>query len=132
MRNLLKMISTFLLLFVSSLVSSQNLENFEKFIVNEWTLEKHEINGQVLPPKAGHEKDQMIFTKDFTSKSISKGVSDIGSWKFDSTSGIFSVSSNRNDFIDFRVISISEKQCVLEMETPQKQKIILYLTSEKK
>ena len=131
MRNLLKMISTFLLLFVSSLVSSQNLENFEKFIVNEWTLEKHEINGQVLPPKAGHEEDQMIFTKDFKSNSISKGVSEIGSWKFDSNTRIFSVSSNRNDFIDFRVISISEKQCILEMETPEKQKIILYLKGNK-
>ena len=131
MRISKNIICTFLVLLISSLASSQHFEHFEKFIVNEWTLEKHVINGHVLPSKEGHENDKMIFTKEFTSKSVSQGVEEIGSWKFDLNSATFSVSSSRNDFIDFRVLSISENQCVLEMETPQKQKVTLYLKGNK-
>ena len=131
MRNHFKLICTFLLLLISNLVLAQRFENFEKLIVNEWILEKHVIDGQVLPPKKGHELDQMIFTKDFKSKSVSKGLTEVGSWKFDINSGIFSVSSDRNDFIYFRVISISQDRCVLEMETPEKQKVTLYLSGNK-
>ena len=73
----MKLLFTFLIILSSNFVKSQNFDKFEDYIVNEWILENYEINGTKFPPKSGHEKDKMIFTKEYKSESINNASSSI-------------------------------------------------------
>lgn len=128
MKNILKLTFLFFLFLSPNFVKSQTFENFEKHIVKEWKLESYEINGQILPPKSGHESDKMIFTEDHKANSINNGISQIGTWNFDAENGILIVIDDNYKFeMKLKVISYTENNCVLELENPENQKIRLNL-----
>lgn len=128
MKIILKLTFTFFLFLSPNFVKSQTYENFEKHIVKEWKLESYEINGQILPPKSGHESDKMIFTEDHKANSINNGISQIGTWNFDKENGILIVVDDNYKFeMKLKVISYAENNCVLELENPENQKIRLNL-----
>ena len=128
MKIILKLTFVFFLFLSPNLVKSQTFENFEKHIVKEWKLESYEINGQILPPKSGHESDKMIFTEDHKANSISNGISQVGTWNFDAEKGILIVVDDNYKFeMKLKVISYAENNCVLELENPENQKIRLNL-----
>ena len=132
MKIVLKLIFTLFIFLCPNMVKSQNFENFEKHIIKEWTLESYEMNGTKLPPKSGHESDKMIFTEDHKANSINNGVSQIGTWNFDKESGILSVVDDTYKFeMKLKVISYTDKNCVLELENPEKQKIRLFMVAKK-
>ncbi len=128
----MKLLFTFLIILSSNFVKSQDFEKFEDYIVNEWILENYEINGTKFPPKSGHEKDKMIFTKEYKSESINNGISQKGTWKFDKSKGVLLVVDEKNRFnMELKVISYSENNCILELENPENQKIKIFLKANK-
>lgn len=60
MKIVLKLIFIVFIILSPNIVKSQDLDNFEKHIVKEWTLESYEMNGTKLPPKSGYEFDKII------------------------------------------------------------------------
>lgn len=132
MKIALKLLFTLFIFLSSNFVKSQNFENFEKQITKEWRLKSYETNGKKHPPKPGHESDKMIFTEDHKTNSITKGISRIGTWKFDKENGILSIVDDVLQFeIILKVISYADNNCVLELENPEKQKTRIYLVSKK-
>lgn len=130
MKIILKLTFTLFLFLSPNFVKSQTFENFEKLIVKEWKLESYEINGQILPPKSGHESDKMIFTEDHKANSINNGISQIGTWNFDAKNGTLTVVDDNYKFeMKLKVISYAENNCVLELENPENQKIRLNLVA---
>ena len=130
MKIFLKLVFVSFIFLIPNLVKSQNFENFEKHISKEWKLESYEINGTKLPPKPGHESDKMIFTEDHKSESINNGISQIGTWKFDSENGILIVVDDNYKFeMKLKVISYADNKCVLELENPENQIIRLNLVT---
>jgi len=131
MKTYLKTIFIFFLISIPDIAKSQNLENFEKYIVNEWNLEYYETGGEKFPPNPGHEDDKIIFTKDHKSESIDMGDSHFGTWEFDKENGILLVIQENDEFkIKFKVISCTETNCVLEMKKLEGQKLLLFLVAK--
>ncbi|GAA4079000.1 hypothetical protein GCM10022389_26320 [Flavobacterium cheonanense] len=130
MKTYLNTLFIFFLISIPNIAKSQNLENFEEYIVNEWSLEYYETGGAKFPPKSGHENDKMIFTKEHKSESINNGVSQVGTWEFDKENGILLVVEEKNEFkMKFKVISCTETNCVLELKNLQGQKIRAFLVA---
>jgi hypothetical protein len=52
---------TFLICLVSLSVNAQDNDGFDKLIINNWTLDSFEVNGEIFPPKEKNKNDQMVF-----------------------------------------------------------------------
>ena len=131
MKTLFKILFIIFLISCPNSVKSQNLENVEENIVNEWSLEYYEIGGQRFPPKSGNENDKMIFTKEHQSESISNGISQIGTWEFDNESNTLLVVDENTKFnMKLKVISCSKTNCVLNLKNEKNQNIRLFLVAK--
>lgn len=128
-----KQVLLVLLIFLNPiLVKAQNLTNFEKLLINEWSLESYEIDGVKMPPKEGHESDKMVFDENHKATSISSGISQIGTWQFTKENGqLLVVDDTYNLEMKFKVVSCDENSCVLDLLNPEQQKIRLYMVAKK-
>lgn len=101
-------------------VSAQEIKNVENLIVKEWTLKSYEMNGQTFPPKEKHKNDRMIFYSDKSVESISADDVQKGIWSYDKNSQIIYVVDQKNKFdMQVKLISITDSECVLEIENPK-------------
>ena len=132
MSKIVKITITIVVLFIANLTTAQNFENFEKLIVNNWTIEKYELDGQIFPSMRENENDFIGFTADHMSKSINSDGTDIWSWKFDETSGVFTLTNKGSIEVVFSVVSISEDKCILKIESPTDGEITMHLKVFKK
>jgi hypothetical protein len=111
---------TFLICLVSLSVNAQDNDGFDKLIINNWTLDSFEVNGEIFPPKEKNKNDQMVFNSDKSAESISAGQIQKGIWSYDKTSRIIKIVDQNNKFeMQLNLISITSSKCVLELENPK-------------
>lgn len=120
----MKIKSKFILPFFICLISffgrAQESENFEKLIVNDWSLSSFEVNGQSFPPREKNKNDRMVFNSDKSAESISSNRVQKGTWSYDKTSRVINVVDQNNKFdMQLKLISITSSECVLELENPK-------------
>ena len=113
--------------------NAQEIENPETLILNEWTLNSFEINGQTFPTRENNKNDKMIFHSDKTLESYSNNEVQKGTWSFDGKSKIINVTDEKNKFyMQLKLISITKFECVLELENPKETFVKLHMTSKAK
>ena len=71
MKIISKLLLPFFILLISFSAKAQETVNFEKLIINNWSLKSFEVNGQIFPPREKNKNDRMIFYSDKTAESIS-------------------------------------------------------------
>ena len=102
---------------ISHYVKAQETENFEKQIVNDWSLNSFEENGQSFPPREKNKNDRMVFNSDKSAESINLNKAQKGTWSYDKTSRIITVVDKNNKFdMRLKLISITRSECVLELK----------------
>ena len=111
---------TFFVCLISFFARAQETENFEKLIVNKWSLKSFEVNGQSFPPRGEYKNDQMVFNSDKSVESVSRNKVQKGTWSYDKTSRIINVVDYNNKFdMQLKLISITSSEFVLELENPE-------------
>ena len=119
MKIISKLLLPFFILLISFSAKAQETENFEKLIINNWSLKSFEVNGQIFPPREKNKNDRMIFYSDKTAESISSDKVQKGTWSYDKISRIITVIDQNNKFdMKLKLISVTSSECVLELENP--------------
>lgn len=127
-----KLLLSFFICLISFFAKSQETENFEKLIVNNWSLDSFEVNGQSFPPKERNKNDRMVFNSDKTVESISSEKVQKGTWSYDKTSRIIKVIDLTNKFdLQLKLITITISECVLELENPKGTFVRLHMVITK-
>ena len=117
---------------ISLFAKAQETENFEKLIVNNWSLNSFEVNGQSFPPREKNKNDQMVFNYDKSAESISSNKVQKGTWSYDKTSRVITVIAQNNKFdMQLKLISITSFECVLELENPKGTFVRLHMIVSK-
>lgn len=121
---------TIFILLISCSGTAQVKEDFEKLIVNKWSLDSFEVEGQVFPPRERNKHDSMVFYADKTVESISKDKVQTGSWVYDQTSGIIKIVDHKNQInMQIKLINITTSTCILEIENPEGTYVKLHMIS---
>lgn len=120
MKIISKLLFLFPIFFASCFSQAQEIQNVESLLVKEWMLQSYEVNGQTFPPKENHANDRMIFYSDKRVESISSDEVQDGIWSYDPTSRIITVVEKKIEFeMKLKLISITDSNCVLEIENPK-------------
>ena len=117
---------------ISLFAKAQETENFEKLIVNNWSLNSFEVNGQSFPPREKNKNDQMVFNSDKSAESISSNKAQKGTWSYDKTSRIITVVDKNNKFdMRLKLISITRSECVLQLKNHEGTFVRLHMIVSK-
>ena len=132
MKNKSKFFLSFFIFLISFFTRAQETENFEKLIVNNWSLNSFEVNGQSFPPRDRNKNDRMVFNSDKSAESISSDKVQKGIWSYDKTSRVINVVDQNNKFdMQLKLISITSSECVLELENPKGSFVRLHMVVTK-
>jgi len=132
MKNKSKFFLSFFIFLISFFTRAQETENFEKLIVNNWSLNSFEVNGQSFPPRDRNKNDRMVFKSDKSAESISSDKVQKGIWSYDKTSRVINVIDQNNKFdMQLKLISITSSECVLELENPKGSFVRLHMVVTK-
>jgi len=113
-------------------MSAQETKNFEKLIVNDWSLKSFEVDGQIFPPRERNKNDRMVFHSDKSVESISSEKVQKGIWSYNNDSQIIKVVDISNKFdMQLKLISVTNSECVLEIENPKGTFVKLHMISTK-
>ena len=129
-----RLFSLIILMLVLSIATySQTQATVEKeLLCKTWFLEKYqEADGKTYPSPMEMKNEYLKYNCDGTMESIEGGLLLGGKWTFDETKGIITVTQNTTkDYptkIVTRVISLTEKELVIEGIDAGGDKLILYL-----
>ena len=121
----------FLLVLLNFSVKAQEIENAELLLVNQWSLNSFEVNGQTFPPREKNKNDEMLFYLDKSVESISSDKVQKGTWSYDEASQIITILDKKNKLdMHLKLISITKSECVLELENPKGTFVKLHMSSK--
>ncbi len=94
-------------------------EVVEQKLPGTWVLDHYMIGEMSYPPKTGHEKDRVVYYADHTADSYSGDAMLKVVWTYDESTGVLTISEKEKNFlITMYVISIEEKEAVMQIEYP--------------
>lgn len=123
---------SFFIFLITFSIRAQQANDFEKLIVNDWSLKSFEVDGHISPPRERNKNDRMIFYTDKSVESISSEKVQKGIWSYDKVSQIIKVVDINNKFdMQLKLISVTNLECILEIENPKGTFVKLHMISRK-
>lgn len=91
----------------------------EALLLKSWKLVYYEESGERIPPAPEQRNDVMDFHADHTVVSKEGGVTEKGTWSYDSgKKQLVVVDSATKERMVLRVVELEEKRCVMEFKDP--------------
>jgi hypothetical protein len=115
--NSIKLSVIFIVLFSLNKLYGQS--HIDSLLCKEWRMSYYIEAGRKVLPAGIQKNDRMIFYSDHKAKSIEGGRIQRGVWHYEPKTQILSVVDNdTNENPVMKIISIEEKECILEYKDP--------------